>query len=266
MSLLSGICFQSFVPLRIEPDDRAEQVSQVLFGEHFRISEDHKGFSHIELEFDGYRGWIDSKAISFAEDGYDLVGESDGMLITHRAITYIDSNEGGYPLLLGAGSTLYPKNGIIRLGKYHYQLPAYLYEDGIADHRKALIRYAMELVNTPYLWGGRTSFGIDCSGFVQNLYKQIGIQIPRDSSIQAGCGSNLSFINEIQPGDLAFFDNEEGTITHVGMVLNNHQIVHASGCVRIDRIDHQGIFNTERNAYTHKLRLLKRFLDSPEFN
>ena len=121
-----------------------------------------------------------------------------------------------------------------------------------------LIENAMMYLNSPYLWGGRTPFGIDCSGLSQMVYRLNGIDLPRDADEQAEVGTTLSFVEESDPGDLAFFDNAEGKIVHVGIILENNHIVHASGKVRIDRIDQQGIFNTDLGNHTHKLRLIKQ--------
>ena len=119
---------------------------------------------------------------------------------------------------------------------------------------------AMMYINAPYLWGGRSPFGIDCSGFTQLVYKIAGKKLPRDAYQQAEIGQTLSFVEEAQSGDLAFFDNEEGSIVHVGILLQDNEIIHASGKVRIDKIDHQGIFNVDTKRYSHKLRLIKKIL------
>ena len=115
-------------------------------------------------------------------------------------------------------------------------------------------------LNAPYLWGGKTPFGVDCSGFTQMVYKLNGYKLMRDASQQSKQGEALSFIEESEPGDLAFFDNEEGNIIHVGIIMDDNYIIHASGKVRIDRLDHLGIYNAEINKHTHKLRVIKKII------
>jgi gamma-D-glutamyl-L-lysine dipeptidyl-peptidase len=123
-----------------------------------------------------------------------------------------------------------------------------------------LIEDAMLYMHAPYLWGGRTPFGIDCSGFVQMVYKIQGLKLLRDASQQAAQGEIISLLAEAEPGDLAFFDDTEGNITHVGMLIDPQRIIHCSGKVRIDALDHEGIYNVKLQKYTHKLRLIKRIL------
>ena len=123
---------------------------------------------------------------------------------------------------------------------------------------EVLVALGRPFLGTAYLWGGKSIFGVDCSGFVQQLYKLFGIFLPRDAYQQAEVGELVGFLQEAKLGDLAFFDNDEGRITHVGMLLSDRLIMHASGNVRIDPIDHAGIIHRITGKRTHHLRLIKR--------
>ena len=249
--MLYGITHLSIVPLRDEPSDPSELVSQVLYGDCFKVLEQRKKWSKIRLEFDNYEGWIDNKQyIEISEDMYKNVS-SETLNVSADLVEYITTQE-GHLNLIPLGATL---NGLSLLNHSY---------DGESltekQPKKNLIDTAYMYLNTPYLWGGKTPFGIDCSGFTQMVYKLNGYRILRDASQQATQGEALSFIEESEPGDLAFFDNSEGTITHVGIIMKDNYIIHAHGCVRVDRLDHTGIFNTERNVHTHKLRVIKRIV------
>ena len=126
--------------------------------------------------------------------------------------------------------------------------------------KTSIIEIAFRYLNTPYLWGGKTPFGIDCSGFTQMVYKLCGYKLLRDATQQATQGEVLSFIEESEPGDLAFFDNNEGVITHVGIIMKDNYIIHAHGKIRVDRLDHSGIFNIDTHKHTHKLRVIKKII------
>jgi len=246
-----GISHLSIVPLRHEPSDPSELVSQVLYGDCFKVLEQRKKWSKIRLAFDNYEGWIDNKQYKeVSEDMYKNLS-SESLKVSADLVEYITTQEGRLNLI-PLGSTL---NGLSLL-KHQF--------DGESlsgnQPKENLIITAFMYLDAPYLWGGKTPFGIDCSGFTQMVYKLNGHKIFRDASQQATQGEALSFIEESEPGDLAFFDNSEGVITHVGIIMKDNYIIHAHGCVRIDRLDHTGIFNTERNVHTHKLRVIKRIV------
>ncbi len=246
-----GITHLSIVPLRLEASDTSELVSQVLYGDCFKVLEQRKKWSKIRLAFDKYEGWIDNKQyVEISEEIYKQIS-SESPQLSADLVEYVTTQE-GHLNMIPLGASL---NGSL-LFKHHY--------DGEIITGKQLksnlISTAFMYLNAPYLWGGKTPFGIDCSGFTQMVYKLNGYKIFRDASQQATQGEALSFIEESEPGDLAFFDNNEGIITHVGIIMKDNYIIHAHGCVRVDRIDHTGIFNTERNTHTHKLRVIKRII------
>jgi hypothetical protein len=251
-----GICNLAIIPLRFEPNDKSEIVSQVLFGEHFKILEQLKQWTRIKMQFDGYEGWVDSKQYqNISESSYDLLSD-DPIILNSDLIEYVTGPSNLLiPIPLGS-SLSFINHEEINTSNFDFEGTKV---HGIKD-KKHLINTAFLYSNAPYLWGGKTPFGIDCSGFTQMVYKLNGYKLLRDASQQSAQGEALSFIEESEPGDLAFFDNEEGNIIHVGIIMENNYIIHASGKVRIDRLDHLGIYNAEINKHTHKLRVIKKII------
>jgi gamma-D-glutamyl-L-lysine dipeptidyl-peptidase len=236
-----GICNLSIVPCRREPSDKSELVTQLLFGDHFWIMETQGSWCKIKIAYDDYECWIDKKQFQpIAQQTYDILSATD-IFCTNELVQVITNGE-----------------CIIENQTYLYD-GAYI-NGHLPFTKTGIVETAMMYLNSPYLWGGKTPFGIDCSGLTQIVYKLNGIKLLRDASQQATQGETLSFVEEAEPGDLAFFDNEEGHIVHVGIVMEDNKIIHASGKVRIDGFDHHGIFNTDRKNYSHQLRLLKRIV------
>ena len=246
-----GICHLSIAPLRFESSDKSELVSQLLYGDHFKIIEKQKNWSRIRLAFDSYEGWIDTKQYQeIDENQYEQLQNSDLKLSIDLVEFIEDNHEQLHPILLG--STL---NGLSILNHKH--------DGNIVVGIKSkgnIIKTAFLYLNSPYLWGGKSPFGIDCSGFTQMVYKLNGYRLLRDASQQSTQGEALSFIEESEPGDLAFFDNNEGEIVHVGLIMQDNYIIHAHGKVRIDRLDHTGIYNVDQKTHTHKLRVIKKVI------
>ena len=251
-----GICNLAIIPLRFEPSDRSEIVSQVLFGEHFEILEQLKQWSRIKMQYDNYEGWVDSKQYQLiSESSFNQLSE-DAIILNADLIEYITApNNALIPIPLGSSVSFLNYNEI-NISNFDFEGTKI---SGIKP-KEHLINSSFLYLNAPYLWGGKTPFGIDCSGFTQMVYKLNGYKLLRDASQQSTQGEALSFIEESEPGDLAFFDNEEGNIIHVGIIMADNYIIHASGKVRIDRIDHLGIFNADTNKHTHKLRVIKKIV------
>lgn len=258
--MLKGICQISIIPLRSGPSSKEEQVNQLLFGETYSVLQVKEDWMNILTDSDNYEGWISVNQHAEWEDD----GKVPYLLHTFPFALAIKETNGS-PAYLLPGSLLYQlefeENG--RAGfvnnhqKYALEIsPADIHPLPLSD----LSNFANKFLNAPYLWGGRTMWGIDCSGFTQIIYKSFGIQLPRDAYQQAEVGEAIDFVNETHMGDLAFFENAEGKITHVGMVLGNGEIIHASGRVRKDVLDSYGIFNEKLGKHTHKLRLIKRII------
>lgn len=235
-----GICNVSVAPVRADKTDKAEIVTEMLYGESADILEVINNWTRIKMHYDGYEGWIDTKQISLVTD--DFLTKRKTHLVTEPFQSRV--MESG-KMLLSMGSE-------VSFETIHAQRGATI--------RQSLVETAKEFLNVPYLWGGKSFFGVDCSGFTQLVLKVHDIKYPRDAYQQGEVGEPLSFIEEAQPGDLAFFENSEGRIIHVGFMLENNQIIHAHGKVRIDTLDSSGIFNKELNKHTHKLRFIRNIL------
>ena len=255
-----GIIAMSIVPCRLEPADTSEMVSQLLFGEIYRIIDERKKWVKVRGVHDGYESWIDRKQhLEIKRDEFMQL-EKAPKTFSLELISLLNEKDSGafFPLVLGSVLPNFGNN------ECNFSKQTFEFDGDVLvqpkENRQLLIDTAFLFLNAPYLWGGRTPFGIDCSGFSQIVYRMSGIDLPRDASQQAEVGDRLSFIEEATPGDLAFFDNNEGKITHVGILLGDNKIIHASGKVRVDRIDHQGIFNDEMHDYSHHLRLITRVI------
>lgn len=248
-----GIALLSVIPCRAASNDRSEIVTQLLFGEHYTVLEETPKWIRIKIQGDGYEGWICRKQFSVISESIFNQLNTRRPSVCDDFIANVSPDNENHWVTMGATLPLLT-NGCVHLGNKEF-----LFSGKIAQpDSKNIVSQAMRYLNTPYLWGGRSPFGIDCSGFVQVVFKLCGIQLPRDASQQAEIGADVSFIETAKPGDLAFFDNEEGHITHVGVVIDPNTIIHASGKVRIDTIDHQGIYNAETKKYSHQLRIIKR--------
>lgn len=254
-----GVCHLTVIPVRAEAAHRSEMVSQLLFGETFSVVATEGNWLQISSWHDKYVGWVDGKQVQLIDqESFDSLNQNS----TNFAQESVHESKCVYrelPILMSSPLPFFAKSQFTLFSDtftYHGEVV----QDAAANRNEDFVKkVSLKFLDTPYLWGGRSVFGVDCSGFVQIIYRLLGIALHRDSKDQATQGQNVYFIHEAQTGDLAFFDNEEGTITHVGLLLNNNQIIHAHGKVRMDSIDQQGIFDNEQRRYTHNLRLIKRF-------
>lgn len=235
---MKAVANVSIVPVRAKNSDKDEMVTQLLFGEGVDVLEVKGKWMKIKTHYDGYEGWINSTQVTPVSDEDFARRETE--FITSPVLYY---HKNQVKMLLSIGSEVERVN-----------VDEYLH----GNLRDGITETALAFLEVPYLWGGRSFFGIDCSGFTQLVYKVNGIKIPRNAYQQAEEGDVLGFVEEAEKGDLAFFDNEEGKIIHTGIILEGQKIIHAHGKVRIDELDSTGIFNKEQNKHTHKLRFIKR--------
>ena len=254
------------VPLRSGASEKDEMISQLLFGEYVTIIEKQQKWSFVEICHDGYQGWLYNPMIMDVPEESALGMINSNFRVLGNLILPVKNNISKHPIYIPAGSSIYaykPASNSFRIDDLHFycqQEPFFYTRENI---RENIGQAALGFMNIPYLWGGKNPFGMDCSGLTQTVMKLFGIKIPRDARQQVAEGITVNFADEAQPGDLAFFDNEEGEIIHTGIIIRNQQIVHASALVRVDRIDHQGIYNSTLKQYTHRLRVIKNVLDKP---
>ena len=222
-------CRVACAPMRKDQSDKSEMINQALYGEEINVLEDLGNWVRVRLQYDGYEGFMEKKLLIQTTDQEQPYYH----ILSHQTV---ELSEGPMTLPFGAQSS-----------------------QG-SDAILGLDWSINQFLGTPYFWGGKSTFGTDCSGFVQTAFRVMGIPLPRDAYQQVEMGKTIHFVNDAIPGDLAFFSNKEGKIIHVGICLGNQEIVHASGWVKIDLLDQQGIFNREIQQYSHQLATIKRLM------
>lgn len=247
--MILGICNLSIVPVRIVDSDKSEMINQLIYGDIIEILEEKEKWVKIKSVFDDYIGWIDKKQYFKIDD--NITVDLKNPVYSIDLVEFIENNNNEL-VTIPIGSDI----SNISLMNHKFEGKTISGK----NNRNSIVNTALLFLNSPYLWGGKTPFGIDCSGFTQMVYKINGYKLSRDSKDQANQGETLSFIEESEAGDLAFFNNDQGDIIHVGIILQNNHIIHASGKVRIDRIDHSGIYNNDLNKHTHSLRYIKKII------
>jgi len=260
-----GIVRTPCIAVRREATEQSEMTTQLLFGEIFEILEVSPRWMLVRNEYDGYEGWINRNGIGLLDDAALKRYRSYLYCISHQPFLGLQRASGEERMLVPAGSVLYyEKEHPIRVHcgeSYRMEKPC---QEPGGDLALRILKTGRQFLNIPYLWGGKSTFGTDCSGLVQTIMKIIGIPIGRDTSVQVTQGIALNMLPEARTGDLVFFDNEEGEIVHVGLLMEEGLVLHASGQVRIDPIDHQGIYSRELKRYTHKLRVIKRVIENTQ--
>lgn len=234
-----GICTLSIVPMRKEASHSSELVSELLFNDIYKIIDENEEWLKIQCMYDSYEGWIRKlQHYEISDNEYNEYLSKEKYIVNEPVTSHENA-------ILSFGSKVFKNiNGTIPLSKS--------YDPGV------IIESALKMIDIPYRWGGKSVMGMDCSAFVQLCAKIAGYKLPRDAYQQADFGETVSSLSDVLPGDIAFFENENHRIIHVGILLSTNMIIHASGKVRIDAIDSNGIYNKELNAYTHQLCKIKR--------
>lgn len=249
-----AISHLSVVSVYTEPNENSVVCSELLFGESIKVLERRSLWSRIRLQEDKTEGWIPNiQYTEIDEDTYKTLS-AETPVYCAQSVGVCHKGDSALPILIGSRLPMYAD------GKFMIGEDEYLFEGYIATGKKSkndVVRVAKGFLNAPYKNGGRSFFGVDAGAFVQMCYRLCGRNIARTPILQSKNGEALSFVEEASEGDLAFFDDNEGNIIHVGIILSDHHIIHCYGCVRIDQIDQTGIYNASLGKYTHKLRVIK---------
>lgn len=257
MPMKFAMCFLPNIPLHRTPEDGGEMMTELLFGDACLVYEYDKTWARIRNKADGYEGWLTTKMLTpISEEEYNAYDTMKQPVISSY---YAEAfHENGEHLLLTGGSILpeYETDGSFRVKNTRFRLNPQC----AVSVTESVLDTAYKYLNSPYLWGGKNALGIDCSGLTQVVLRIHGVQLLRNACQQVNQGELVPFLQDARPGDLAFFDHDDDHISHVGFVVGDGKVLHASGSVHIDRLDNEGIFSEERGFYTHKLRLIKRML------
>ncbi|MBN2610851.1 MAG: C40 family peptidase [Bacteroidales bacterium] len=257
-----GICLQTSVAVRNADAHRSEMTNQLLFGEVYRVLEDKSGWLKIESLHDHYSGWIDkSTATRLPENTLNKLSGIPAWTLDIKPIGI--TLEDGTVMQVLPGSTLPffdPAKRMMIIEDRNLVINQRPETGAFKATRETIIRTALCFLNSPYLWGGRSLFGIDCSGFTQVVYRINHISLPRDACQQEAEGTPVVTPEDALPGDLAFFTDQTEKVSHVGIIVEKGRIIHASGNVKINKLDAKGIFNAEINDYTHFLYGIRRII------
>lgn len=251
-----GICLLSCVPVRKSPEFWGELASELLFGEHFEVLDSQGVFAKVRMAYDSYEGWIDLRqTVSIGLDEFQCLNEAVPA-VSLDAITFTQIDDHKVMVLRGSSLPFY-SNGEFCVGGRRFSFLGKVRKPDSRITSKELADFALSYLNSPYRWGGRTPFGIDCASFVQVVFKAFGVYLSRETYNQKEEGKEIGSITDAQVGDLAFFRSISKDLPHVGIVLGD-EIIHACGTVRIDSIDKTGIFNRKIKKYTYRFTGIRR--------
>lgn len=232
--------------MRLKPSGKSEMVSMLLYGDQYQVKQVTQGWAQIATVYDSYEGWINEKQLNEVDDYLPIFAN------TVSPVSFLNHPKRGF-ITLSFGSSLTEEE----VNLFHDT--QFLRKTGLQGERDNIVKDAYKLINAPYMWGGKSIMGIDCSGYTQTVFKVNDIKLKRDAYLQAEQGKAVSLDNA-RPGDLAFFGDNVGKVNHVGIVLPNSLILHAHNHVRIDKLTPQGILDIDRAEYSHLLHSIKSYL------
>lgn len=252
-----GIVYLAVVPVRYADSEASEMLTQLLYGEMFEVICEKDKWIQICNLADNYMGWVDKKMVELLSDlDANILLKNPCSIVNKSKVDIIDTNNTSF---------LLPGASIIRteMSKFHCQMSTFSFSKNDLNNKTLIskteiLSVSYQFLNAPYLWGGKTVFGIDCSGFVQVVYRIAGYQLPRDASQQIEIGTKINSLNYACEGDLVFFENDNKRIVHVGILISKNEVIHASGWVKIEKIDSKGIISSVNGSYTHVLADIKR--------
>ena len=260
---MKGIVLHSILPMRAEASESSEQLTQLLFAETVEIIEQKPRWIRVKNDADGQEGWVDFKMLTpLSNDEEAQFANADKTARVIMPMAYAVSENNGQTIPLTAGTILpdYKEGRFAILGVGFRIDPSMVQPQPMAMNKENLLNTVRFFLNVPYLWGGKNALGMDCSGFTQIIHSLFGHQLLRNASEQATQGKAVAALKDAQAGDLAFFDHEDGKISHVGILIDSERIIHCSGRVKVEKIDETGIFSTEQGEiYTHHLVLIRHF-------
>ncbi len=261
-----GICPLSTVAIRNSASQKSEMISQLLYGELVEVLEK-KGRQWVKVRcaHDNLVGWVATNQLEWITPS-EFEAYQDNFAFVLDVFQALATGEAFLPLTIGARLPNF--DGLhFAIGEKTFNFPGQaVFPRDLGQGSEIILKIARKFLNAPYLWGGRSPFGVDGPGLIQVVFGIAGYPLPREASQQVEKGENVDFAEQAKPGDLAFFENQKGRITHTGIVLPEGKIIHVHGKVRIDKLDHYGIFSKDKGGYTHRLRIIKRLIEPTKAN
>lgn len=255
-----GVCRLSIVPVRADSADKSEMVTQLLFGDHYEVinqSKDKKWFK-IRINFDQFEGWIDAKQHhAISREYYEYLSRAEFKITTDITSSILYNKS---PQIILMGSMIPISSSELFKMEEQFAFNGEAKNVGQKREFDFMKNLAMKYLNAPYLWGGKSPFGIDCSGLVQMVFKICGYRLFRDSWQQANQGKSFKLVKQGIAGDLVFFKNATDRVNHVGILLEYNKIIHCSGQVRIDSLTEEGILTGETGILSHRFSHIRRIL------